>query len=61
MQSIDPSDLSSQQHTDELLKKSRALKERSKTTNNNLNTLKENADKMKQDSDTSETIGKEKR
>lgn len=47
MQTIDPNDLTNQQHIDELLEKSRALKERSKAINESLNTLKENANKMK--------------
>jgi hypothetical protein len=51
--------LSNQQHTDELLAKSRALKERSKATNENLHTLKQNADKMKHEDIPSKSLKKE--
>ena len=59
MEHIDLNDLSNQQHTDELIEKSRALKERSKVTNNNLNSLKKNADKMKKDNISEERLQKE--
>lgn len=59
MQPIDPNDLSNQQHTEELLAKSRALKERSKATNENLHTLKQNADKMKHDDISSKSLKKD--
>jgi hypothetical protein len=58
MQTIDPNDLSNQQHTETLLEKSRALKERSKATNDNLNILKENADKLKQERINNEPVKK---